>query len=405
MSIRSNHNASRAQEFLLPMSSRFHFGAAWITGLCLALFFAGTSIQAASMGNFSQLGVSNVFLIMMENHDWSTMGGSPNCPYINNTLLPRASLATQYFTPPGNHPSEPNYIWLVAGTDFGIQNDDPPSANQKNTTNHLAFLMDLQGVSWKAYQEGISGNDIPIVNKGEYAVRHNPFMFFKNVTTNLSYVTNHIRPFEELATDLANNRVRRFNFITPNLTNDMHNGVGGVSSRILGDRWLSLQVPAILNSAAFTNGGVLFIAWDEGSTGGATGESDGPLGLIVLSPQAKGKGFVNTVHYTHSSTLRTFQDMLGVRPYLGDAAKANDLADLFIPVPSILAASMDPAGLIVTGTNLWVGRNYELQTTGVLPATTWIAVTTKLANKTSLPFLDPKAPRGEAGFYRIVAVP
>ncbi|MBI1840753.1 MAG: phosphoesterase [Verrucomicrobia bacterium] len=365
----------------------------------------GGSLQAASLGGFSQLGISNVFLIMMENHDWSTMGGSPNCPYINNTLLPRASLATQYFTPPGNHPSEPNYIWLVAGTNFGIDNDDAPSANQKNTTNHLAFLLDRAGIPWKSYQESISGKDIPIVNNGDYAVRHNPFMFFKNITTNLAYVTNHVRPFEELATDLANNKVRGFNFITPNLTNDMHNSVGGVSTRILGDHWLSLHVPTILSSRAFTNGGVLFIAWDEGSIGGSTGESDGPLGIIAASPVAKGHGYVNTIHYTHSSTLRTFQDILGVRPYLGDAAKANDLSDLFIPAPSVSDTSFVDIGLQVTVTNLWIGRTYELQTTTELPATKWTAVATKTATKTTHALVDPKAPRSDYDFYRVVALP
>ncbi len=32
-----------------------------------------------------------VFLIMMENHNWSDIKGSPSAPYINNALLPVAS--------------------------------------------------------------------------------------------------------------------------------------------------------------------------------------------------------------------------------------------------------------------------------------------------------------------------
>ena len=55
--------------------------------------------------------------------------------------------------------------------------------------------------------------------------------------------------------------------------------------------------------------------------------------MIVLSPHAKGQGYSNTLHYTHSSTLRTIQEIFGVTPFLGDAANAADLSDLFTAFP------------------------------------------------------------------------
>jgi phosphatidylinositol-3-phosphatase len=51
--------------------------------------------------------------------------------------------------------------------------------------------------------------------------------------------------------------------------------------------------------------------------------------MIVLSPYAKGQGHANTSPCTHSSTLRTIQRMVGVTPFLRDAAHATDLSDLF----------------------------------------------------------------------------
>ncbi len=51
--------------------------------------------------------------------------------------------------------------------------------------------------------------------------------------------------------------------------------------------------------------------------------------MIVLSPFAKGGGYSNKIAYTHSSTLRTIQEIFGVEPFLGDAANSNDLSDLF----------------------------------------------------------------------------
>src|SRR5260370_25340556 len=90
-----------------------------------------------------------IFLILMENHNWSDIKNSPSAPYINDTLLPMASYAEQYYNPPGIHPSEPNYLWLESGTNFGIFNDAPPSANHQNTTLHLVTLLGRAGISWK----------------------------------------------------------------------------------------------------------------------------------------------------------------------------------------------------------------------------------------------------------------
>jgi len=55
--------------------------------------------------------------------------------------------------------------------------------------------------------------------------------------------------------------------------------------------------------------------------------------MIVLSPSAKGGGYSNAIHYTHSSTLRTLEEIFGVSPLLGAAANSNDLADLFQTFP------------------------------------------------------------------------
>src|SRR5713101_5903118 len=92
---------------------------------------------------------STVFIILMENHNWSEINGSSSAPYINNTLLPMASHAEQYYDPSGNHPSLPNYLWLEAGQNFGIFNDDPPSSNHQSTANHLVTLLKNAGISWK----------------------------------------------------------------------------------------------------------------------------------------------------------------------------------------------------------------------------------------------------------------
>ena len=278
--------------------------------------------------------IRTVFLILMENTDWSSISGSSSAPYINGTLLPVASHAEQYYNPPNMHPSLPNYLWLEAGTNFGILSDNDPSQSSQGTSSHLVNLLEAAGISWKTYQEdegsgAYDGSDCPFGNEGNYYdVNHNPFAYFTDVTST-SRCIQHVRPYSEFLTDLVNNTVPRYNFIVPDLCHDMHENIScSQSNRVLfGDTWLSTEVPKILASQAYLNNGALFITWDEGASG------DGPIGMIVVSPKAKGGGYANTIAYDHSSTLRTIEEIFGVTPMLGDAANATDLSDLFVSFP------------------------------------------------------------------------
>ena len=267
----------------------------------------------------------------MENHNWSGIkGNTTDAPYINSLLVPMtgpASYCDQYYTPTGLHPSEPNYLWLEAGTNFGINNDAAPSSNQQSTTNHFCTQLKNAGISWKSYQENITAGSCPTTDSPPYYVKHNPCAFFTDVTGVSATCTAKNRPFTELATDITNNTLAHYNFITPNIYNDMHDAqpAPGLNNSIKqGDVWLSQNLPTILNSAAYQNNGLVLIVWDEGG-----GSSDGPIGCIVLSPFAKGGGYHNAIRYTHSSTLRTLQKIFGVGPFLGGAQAQPDLSDLF----------------------------------------------------------------------------
>ena len=293
--------------------------------------------------------VKTVFLILMENHNWSAIKGSTNAPYINNTILPMASHAEQYYNPTNLHPSLPNYLWLEAGTNFGITSDLLPSSAHQNTTNHLVTLLKNAGISWRSYQEDICGCACPLANTNLYVPRHNPMVYFDDVSnTNLSnsaFCIANVRPYSQLAGDLQSNVVARYNFLTPNLCNDMHNSSGCTTTNSVrnGDTWLSNNLPAILASTAYRSNGAVFITWDEG-----TGTSDGPIGMIVLSPLAKGGGYSNSIYYNHGSTLRTMQEIFNVGPLLGNAGKVTNLSDLFNFAGPQLALS-PAAGLSATG--------------------------------------------------------
>jgi len=140
--------------------------------------------------------------------------------------------------------------------------------------------------------------------------------------------SSHVVPFTQLATDVQSNTLPSYSFITPDLCHDMHdNSCTGSNDPIhQGDTWLSNNLPTILNSQVYKNGGAVFITWDEDS--GST--TNNPIGMIVLSPLAKGNGSTNTTLYSHSSFVRTVETIFGLSPLLAGASSATDLSDLFV---------------------------------------------------------------------------
>ncbi|MFZ0827396.1 MAG: alkaline phosphatase family protein [Verrucomicrobiia bacterium] len=360
----------------------------------LLVLILGTAAHAVNLPP-----VQTVFVIVLENHNWSEFKGSVDAPFINGTLLPKASYCEQYYTPPGLHPSEPNYLWLEAGTNFGILDDNNPAANHQNTTNHLAAQLRRAGISWKTYQEDIPGTVVPLTAINGYVPRHDPFVFFDDMTgtndPNDAYGIAHNRPYTGLVNDLTNHTVARYNFITPNLCHDGHNVCVPQNNpvRQTDDR-LAAVVPAILGSAAYANNGALFITWDEGSSA-----SDGPIGMVLLSPLARGGGYISRIPYTHSSLLRTMQEIFGLSPWLGDAAHASDLSDLFTPI------IIQSAGRTANGA-------FTMSVTGVAPGWTnfveashdllrWQAISTNWSSSNSFSFTDHTATNHPWQFYRV----
>jgi hypothetical protein len=175
---------------------------------------------------------------------------------------------------------------------------------------------------------------------------------------------------------------------------------GGVAQEILqGDQWLSREMPKILASSAYSNGGAIFIAWDETTDG-----YDGPFGMIVLSPRAKGGGYNNSIYYTHSATLRTFQNIFGVRPYLGDALFSNDLSDLFKTI-QISSAQWTKDGFSLTVTNVTPGKTNFTQFSTDLAAANWTTIQTNIATVPSQTIIDSSPSDSPARFYRIIELP
>lgn len=324
--------------------------------LSVAILALLVSLPTTSNAQLSK--VKTVWIILMENHNWTgndagasfgdpDIKDNPLAPYVNGTLVRISAHAEQYYNPPGNHPSQPNYLWLEAGTNFGVFADTMPGQSPFNVeAKHLVRLLQENGISWMAYAEPDFGSpvfDVCPVDFTYLDVEHLAFAYFTDVdgnppNPNSAECIAHVRPYYQLATDLADHTVARYNFIVPNVCHDGHEGISPCDSTepadntLRGDTWLKQNVPLITESQEYKEGGALIIVWDEAED--TDQFSDGPIPFFLLSPFAKGGGkrpYSNSIHYDHSSTLKTFQEIFNVGPLLGAAAhpETNDLSDLF----------------------------------------------------------------------------
>jgi phospholipase C len=263
----------------------------------------------------------HVIWVWMENHSYSSIIGSPDAPYIN-TLATDCGLATNYHNI--SHPSLPNYIAATSGLSpkqvKKFSSDCDPSS-RCDTSSASIFS---QASSWKAYEESMPSN-CRSSNSGDYAVRHNPPPYYTKLAACASYDV----PYSQLSTDLADNALPAFSFITPNVVDDMHDGTVAQ-----GDAWLAANLPTIFNSTAFTTGTVVvFVTWDEGEGGASNNCSANTtdvgchVATIVVSPSTP-SGTTSAALFNHYSMLRTTEQLLGLLA-LGHAAHAASMETAF----------------------------------------------------------------------------
>jgi phosphatidylinositol-3-phosphatase len=282
--------------------------------------------------------IQHVFVITLENHDAKDIfGNAANAPYINGTLIPSSARATNFNDELPKLLSEPHYIWMEAGTnafsDHTFKTDnDPSSTNSTGSTAHLVTQIKsaTNGVTWMTYQEGQSSKtgSCPITKSKFYVPKHNPFVFFQDVSGNPPSKTNaycsaHSKPFSSLASDLVAGSMASYVFITPDLCHDMHGKFGcpGTNKIKAGDDWLKAQLPPIIDWVNH-HSGVIFIAWDEG-------EGTSRMPFLAIGPGVKAN-YAGDKFYNHGSIVKSVEEIFNL-PVLATVSDNNDLADLFNP--------------------------------------------------------------------------
>ncbi|TMA29161.1 MAG: hypothetical protein E6J78_03980 [Deltaproteobacteria bacterium] len=328
-SYNADHHGSKITMSVTAGQTYYVFvdGYAWSSGGNLGAFQLTVSPPTPpSLSYTPPAGLQNVFVIWMENADWSSIKGNPSLPYINSLLSSGAHAESYQQLPDGGsclHPSAPNYLYAETGQDPGFRdNYAPNTSGHLQSGDHLSGYLKRVGISVRNYSQSVPSGICPVDQSGNGGAAVLPLSYFADLTGNGSAsdagcIARHV-PLSQFSTDLAAGLTPRYSLIT---LDDAHSGHDNLAA---GDSFLSGFLPPILSSPQVQNNGAVFIVWDEGTSSSGCA----PIGLIALSPLAKA-GYSNTVPYSHASLLRTMQAIFGVKPYLGAAASANDFSDLF----------------------------------------------------------------------------
>ena len=274
---------------------------------------SSVSPSGAPTGNAGIPSFSNVWIIVLENTDYERVVSGNDAPYLQG-LIDRFGLAESYSGVA--RPSQPNYFALFSGSTQGVTDN----ANHAIDAPNVADQIEAAGRTWREYAENVQpgcftgssskgGRD----GTGEYRRKHAPAISFNDIRTDprrCAFIED-LTAFRPGDADYA--------LIIPNQCHSAHD-----CPLADADQWLAGFVPAILESQAFRDGGVLFVTFDEDHR---TDPSGGHVATIVASPHVSA-GTRSMTHYDHYSLLRTVEAAWGL-DCLAESCQAQPMADFF----------------------------------------------------------------------------
>lgn len=344
-----------------------------LTAAAAAAFLAiQVAAGSASPGQEGLPRYAHVVVIVEENKDYDQILDPAAAPEIAG-LAKRYGNAAQFFAEV--HPSEANYVAMLAGDTFGIHDDDAyycqpgssdpfcPGAKAASYVDHTVKAAHLgdqlmqAGLSWKGYYESIPAPGSRDVIAGDpsfgpagrktalYASKHSGFMNFADVQADPGRAQRLVG-FAQLDRDLASGALPSFALVVPNQCNEMHglHGPGvpadcdGANKAALirrGDAHAGALVRRIQASPAWSAPAnmAIVITFDEGAgktregccgvtPGAASNFGGGHIPTVVITNHGP-RGLRDDTPYSHYSLLRTLEDVFRLPQHLGHAADAD----------------------------------------------------------------------------------
>jgi len=256
---------------------------------------------------------SHVIWIIMENKSWhDVMGSSAPAPNIKR-LAGLCGVAAAFSGEA--HPSLPNYIAMTSGGTQGVTDDAGPSSHQLSVNNLFQQVGD-----WRALEESMPA-PCSTSDSGDYAVRHNPPLYYVGLHTLCAARDISLRARPDISA--------RFTFVTPNGCHNMHSSscASTIQDQVrVGDAWLGPFLNAVFATRQYRSGTTaVIVTWDESSHGDPATQR---IPTLVIAPSIR-PGTVATKQFDHYALLRTTEELLGLHAFLGAAASAPSMRAAF----------------------------------------------------------------------------
>ncbi len=300
---------------------------------CTAVFGCAVTILGMAQNESTQARPAHspkhfdhVLIVVLENQNYESA--------MQNDLLKSLAKKGAVFSNFGNlyHYSYPNYLAMIAGSDFGTHSPLLFSDRQRNFNDDSEHRTIGNLINWKNYAEDYPASSAaqhPFFGDraGRYARKHVPFLSFREVQTksfhNVVAVDTH-DPQNAFVTDIGNfiadpqkNPLPEYMFYSPNLDDDGHdpssNPQEGLKKaadwlRVFLSTWLQFDDKSWTPKNEQLKRTLVVITFDE-----SEGDTK-PERIYTVFMGAMVKPQEVTAPYNHYSVLRTIEDNFGLEP-------------------------------------------------------------------------------------------
>lgn len=251
---------------------------------CLGLMAAGGAQAQARRPAEARPGqwFEHVLIVVLENEAYEAA--------LQNDYLKRLAARGATFSHYDTlfKPSQPNYLALVAGQNFGVEGNEVADVAGAS----IADLLEAKGLSWKQYAQGFPGACFRDGVRGDYVRKHVPFISFRSVHSDPRRCANVVD-----AGQFDPQRLPHYALYSPDNRNNGHD-----TDLAFAAQWLQRFLEPLLNDPQVMKDTLIVVTFDESDS-----KKRNNVFTVFLGDAVR-KGYVSEQPVSHYNLLRTIED-------------------------------------------------------------------------------------------------